>query len=154
MRGEVDDGVSDAWKGEESTALPTISHLHFLVLATLADGKRSGRFMRQLLSQKKVERTGAAFYQMMAKLEKDDLVQGWYVERIVGDYPVKERHYQLTDKGITAWRQAFDFYAGHSEQRRVISTANHDHPRDSEDVSGGSFLAVEHSEPMESVTGG
>ena len=90
--------------------LPPLTSLQFLVLGTLLDAERSGRVVRDLLAAHGVRRTPAAFYQMMARLEKAWLIAGWYEQVIVGDQAVTERRYRLTDSGARLWRQTRDFY--------------------------------------------
>jgi DNA-binding PadR family transcriptional regulator len=90
--------------------LPPLTSLQFLVLGTLLDVERPGRVVRELLAAHGVRRTPAAFYQMMARLEKASLVAGWYEQVVVGDQAVTERRYRLTDSGTRLWRQTRDFY--------------------------------------------
>src|SRR5215207_556867 len=90
--------------------LPTLSHLQFLALgAVLSDGQ-PGRAIRDAVAEYGVRSTAAAFYQMMARLERDGLVQGWYEPIVVGDQTVRERRYRITAGGSRAWRQTRAFY--------------------------------------------
>jgi len=93
-----------------SPRLPSISHLQFLALGVLLGGERAGRAIREQVARFGVRRTGPAFYQMMARLERDGLVEGWYQQIKVGDQAVKERHYRATAAGSRAWRETRSFY--------------------------------------------
>jgi DNA-binding PadR family transcriptional regulator len=90
--------------------LPSISHLQFLALGVLVGGERSGREIRAQVARFGVRRTGPAFYQMMARLERDGLVEGWYHQVKVGDQAVTERRYRATAAGERAWRETGSFY--------------------------------------------
>jgi DNA-binding PadR family transcriptional regulator len=91
-------------------ALPTLTHLQFLVLGVLQAGDRPGRVLRQALAAYGVRRSGPAFYQLMARLERDELVEGWYEQVSVGDQAVTERRYRLTPEGARRWARARAFY--------------------------------------------
>jgi len=91
--------------------LPRITHLQFLVLGVLRDGEQPGRLVRETLAAYGVRRTAPAFYQLMARLERDGLVDGWYEQITVGDQAVTERRYRLRPAGGKLWTEARDFYA-------------------------------------------
>ena len=90
--------------------LPPLSHLQFLALGVLLTGDEPGRVIRDVVAAYGAQRTGAAFYQLMARLERDGLVEGWYEPIVVGDQAVRERRYRLTPAGARAWRQTRSFY--------------------------------------------
>lgn len=90
--------------------LPSLTHLQFLVLGTLRGGERPGRLVRRTLADYGVRRTSAAFYQMMARLERAGLVEGWYAQVTVGDQAVTERRYGITPAGTRAWARTRRFY--------------------------------------------
>jgi hypothetical protein len=46
----------------------------------------------------------------MARLERDDLVEGWYEHVTVGDQSVTERRYRITPEGDSLWARAKTFY--------------------------------------------
>jgi DNA-binding PadR family transcriptional regulator len=94
-----------------STRLPRLTHLQFLVLGLLQKGERPGRAVRQALAAHGVRRTAAAFYQLMSRLERDGLIEGWYEQVVVGDQAVTERRYRLRPHGSRLWTEARDFYA-------------------------------------------
>ena len=91
-------------------ALPGLTHLQFLVLGVLRHDPRPGRVLRGALASFGVRRTGPAFYQLMARMEKERLVDGWYEQIAVGDQAVTERHYRLTAEGTRRWKEACAFY--------------------------------------------
>ena len=79
--------------------LPDLTHLQFLILGVLRGDQQPGRVLRDALAGYGIRRTGPAFYQLMARLEKDGLVDGWYEQVTVGDQAVTERRYRLTADG-------------------------------------------------------
>ena len=91
--------------------IPDITHLQFLVLGVLRGGERPGRAVRRALARHGVRRTGPAFYQMMARLEDAELVEGSYDQRIVEAQIIKERRYALTSRGEAAWTATRAFYS-------------------------------------------
>jgi DNA-binding PadR family transcriptional regulator len=91
--------------------IPEITHLQFLVLGMLREGERPGRTLRRALARHGVERTGPAFYQMMARLEDAGLVTGAYDQKIVDAQIIKERRYALTAEGEAAWSATRAFYS-------------------------------------------
>jgi hypothetical protein len=93
-----------------SRQLPPLSHLQFLALGVLLAGDEPGRVVREVVASYGVRRTGAAFYQLMARLERDGLIEGWYEPVFVGDQAVRERRYRITAPGSRAWRQTRSFY--------------------------------------------
>ena len=90
--------------------IPTITHLQFLVLGLLRDGERPGRVIREALAAHGVRRSAPAFYQLMARLERDRLIDGWYEQVSAGDQAVTERRYRLRPGGAKLWAEARDFY--------------------------------------------
>ena|SRR5579862_3961134 len=93
-----------------AAALPPLTSLQFLILGTLLESERSGRVIRERLALYRVRRTPAAFYQLMARLERAGLTEGWYEQVVVGDQAVTERRYRLTETGARLWRETRDFY--------------------------------------------
>ena len=91
--------------------IPDITHLQFLVLGLLRRGERPGRLLRRALAKHGVERTGPAFYQMMARLEDAGLVAGEYEQKVVDGQIIKERRYALTARGDAAWTSTRVFYS-------------------------------------------
>ena len=91
-------------------ALPALTHLQFLVLGVLRHDPQPGRALRNALAAYGIRRTGPAFYQLMARMEKDGLVDGRYEQITVGDQAVTERHYKITADGVRRWNDARAFY--------------------------------------------
>ena len=91
-------------------ALPSISHLQFLTLGVLLSSEQPGRVIRAAAAEFGFRRTGAAFYQLMSRLERDELVEGWYDQATVGDQTITERRYRITAAGSRAWRETRAFY--------------------------------------------
>jgi DNA-binding PadR family transcriptional regulator len=90
--------------------VPTVTHLQFLVLSALQSAELPGREIRQIIGRYGVRRTSAAFYQMMARLERARWVEGWYEQIAVGDQAVTERRYRLKPAGARACEEARAFY--------------------------------------------
>ncbi len=91
-------------------ALPALTHLHYLVLGVLRSEEQPGRVLRQALASYGVRRSGPAFYQLMARIERARLVEGWYEQVTVGDQSVTERRYRITREGARLWADAHRFY--------------------------------------------
>jgi DNA-binding PadR family transcriptional regulator len=90
--------------------LPPVTHLQFLVLACLAEGEQPGRGIREAISAYGIRRSAPAFYQMMARLERARLVEGWYEQITVGDQAVTERRYRIRPAGHKLWQETLNFY--------------------------------------------
>ena len=105
--------------------LPPITHLQFLVLGCLLDGEQAGRSIREVIAGYGVRRSGPAFYQMMARLERAKLVDGWYEQVTVGDQAVTERRYRIRQAGHKLWSETQAFYqqAGLAQAPRRWSDA-------------------------------
>lgn len=91
--------------------VPELSHLQYLALGVLSGGEQAGRELRDAVRAFGVRRTRAAFYQFMARLERDGYVAGWYDQVQVGDQRVTERRYRITAAGRKAWAATHAFYA-------------------------------------------
>lgn len=91
-------------------ALPSLTHLQFLVLGVLRADEQPGRVIRKVLASHGVRRSSPAFYQLMARLERAGLVDGWYEQVTVGDQAVTERRYRITAEGARLWARAKSFY--------------------------------------------
>jgi DNA-binding PadR family transcriptional regulator len=90
--------------------LPAITHLQFLVLGLLLGREQPGREIREVIAGYGVRRSAPAFYQMMARLERDGLVEGWYEQITAGDQAVTERRYRIKPAGARLWAQTRAFY--------------------------------------------
>jgi DNA-binding PadR family transcriptional regulator len=93
-----------------SKKLPAITPMQFLVLGLLREDEQPGRVLREALEAHGVKRSAPAFYQLMARLERDRLVDGWYEQVTVRDQAVTERRYRLRPAGAKLWTEARDFY--------------------------------------------
>ena len=93
------------------TSIPQLTALQFLVLGELRRSDQAGRALRQTLAAHGVRRSAPAFYQLMARLERDRLVDGWYEQVPAGDQVVTERRYRLRPAGARLWTEARDFYS-------------------------------------------
>jgi DNA-binding PadR family transcriptional regulator len=91
-------------------SLPELTHLQFLILATLLDGEMSGRDLRGRLAEEGVVKNGPAFYQLMARLEEAKWVEGWYDQRVTEGQVARERRYKVTAAGAAARERAWEFY--------------------------------------------
>ena len=90
--------------------LPTLTHLQFLVLGILLGNEQPGRVVRASLAAYGVRRSAAAFYQMMARLERERFVEGQYGPVVIGDQAVTERRYRITAVGAKRWADSRAFY--------------------------------------------
>lgn len=101
--------------------LPSLTHLQFLVLSALASGEQPGRAVRETLATYGISRTAPAFYQMMARLERDGLVEGWYGQVETAVQAHTERRYRATAEGMKAWHTSCAFYvkAGAAHKTRL-----------------------------------
>lgn len=98
-----------------------LTKIQFIVLASLlAAGNLSGRELRQELSAEGENRSLAAFYQLMARLENAGFVVGDYREKVIGKQRVRERFYKLSPDGIAAVRYVARFYARHIGQLQPL----------------------------------
>ncbi|HEV8147088.1 MAG TPA: hypothetical protein VGP79_11935 [Bryobacteraceae bacterium] len=90
--------------------LPALTHLQFLVLGVLRANEQPGRVIREAIATYGVRRSGPAFYQMMARLERDGLVEGWYEQITLSGQAVKERRYRIKPAGARLWSATQSFY--------------------------------------------
>jgi DNA-binding PadR family transcriptional regulator len=97
--------------------IPEITHLQFLLLDALQGGERTGRALRELLSEQRHRTSGPAFYQLMARMEDARLVRGRYDQKLVEGQLIKERVYTITAAGLAAVEAVRAFYAALAERR-------------------------------------
>src|SRR3982751_6090804 len=93
-----------------TTRIPRLTHLQFLVLGLLRGGERPGRAIREAIAAHGVKRSAPAFYQLMARLERDRLVDGWHEQVTARDPAGTERRSRLRPAGARRWAEARDFY--------------------------------------------
>ena len=98
-----------------------LPHLQFAVLCVLAGESISGREVRSRLASLDLEKSGPAFYRLMARLEEAKLVSGWYEQEVIDRQIVRERFYQATAAGRRARNQT----ARH--HRRIIAQFDGSH---------------------------
>ena len=92
--------------------LPELTGLQFLVIETIGAKKLRGAELRELLRKgHHVNKTGPAFYQLMARLEEAELVEGWYEQEVIEGQIIKQRHYRVTGLGERTRQDTLRFYA-------------------------------------------
>ncbi len=91
--------------------IPELTHLQFLVLTILLGSTRTGSCVREQLAEHGIEKSLAAFYQLMARLEEGGMVTGWYEKKVIDGQTIKERHYEITAPGVRSLGRTRDFYA-------------------------------------------
>src|SRR6266480_570479 len=91
--------------------LPTLTHLQFAVLDEIGAAKMSGRELRaRLKKNRRINKSGPAFYQLMSRLEEAKYVEGWYDQKIIEGQLIKQRHYRMLGDGIRALNDTRKFY--------------------------------------------
>ncbi len=90
--------------------IPETTALQFLIMGILMDSELTGQGIRDVLAKQGVQRSGPAFYQLMARLEDSNFVKGWYTQVVIDGQIIKERRYKLTGPGVKAWQRTRDFY--------------------------------------------
>jgi hypothetical protein len=106
-----------------SDNLPPLSHLQFAVLQVVGASQMSGRDLRAGLRELGINKSGPAFYQLMARLEESKQVEGWYIQEIVDGQIIKERQYKITGSGVSALNRTKSFYKGKTQTLRWAPTA-------------------------------
>jgi DNA-binding PadR family transcriptional regulator len=91
--------------------IPQITLLQWLVLEIIGGCERSGKYVREILSERGHRKSLPAFYQMMARLEDAGLVSAQSARVDVDGYGVTERRYKLTGKGMKDLGTARDLFA-------------------------------------------
>ena len=94
-------------------SLPDLTALQFLILQHLLHEPMSGRALREELAGDGEKKTGPAFYQLMARMEDAGYVKGWYEQKIVEGQIIRERRYEITPTGVSAWETTRAFYLAH-----------------------------------------
>ena len=87
-----------------------LTQLQFLIIHCLGTETVSGEELRRRLKSEGVLKTGAAFYQMMGRIEDSGLVEGNYEKVVVGRRKLRERRYLVTGEGARAYRRTSLFY--------------------------------------------
>jgi DNA-binding PadR family transcriptional regulator len=104
--------------------VPDISNLQYLALGVLTGGEQPGRAIRDTVRDFGVRRSRAAFYQFMARLERDGLVEGWYEQVRAGGQIVTERRYRITASGRRAWAEMQAFHQAVDGIARAPGSSN------------------------------
>src|SRR4051812_32108854 len=97
--------------------IPDLTHLQFLVLSIIGAVARPGKHVRDKLAEEGERKSLPAFYQMMSRLEDAGFVKGESRRTEVEGFPVTERWYKVTGKGLKAMETTRDFYAEHAADR-------------------------------------
>lgn len=100
--------------------LPELSHLQMIVIEALGARRLSGRELRQGMEHLGVKKSAPAFYQLMARLEEGNYIEGEYEQKVVHGTAIKERFYRLTGAGAQGYQDTLRFYS----ERSVIGTAH------------------------------
>ena len=103
--------------------LPRLTHLQYLVVSELARESSAGRALRGRLREAGVRQSGPAFYQLMAGLEDNGFVSGWYEQQIVDGQIIRERHYKVLAAGLRALDESRRFYAVRGSSRPGLANA-------------------------------
>ena len=102
--------------------MPKLSHLQFAVLEVLGAGEKSGKDLRSSLCEFGIKKSGPAFYQLMARLEEAQFVQGWYHQRIIDGQMIKERRYRILGAGVRNLRDVREFYNSNGLAEQMAAT--------------------------------
>jgi len=97
-------------------SLPTLSHLQGIVLDSLGARELTGRELRAALKLQKVRKSGPAFYQLMARLEDSNFIEGRYEEKIIEGQRIRERRYKMLSEGQKALSELHSFYSQRANQ--------------------------------------
>ena len=90
--------------------MKSLSDVKFLVLTELMQGVRSGREIREELEKQSAKKSLAAFYQIMARMEDEGMIRGWYETKRIDDQTVKSRHYEILGSGRVAWEKQMELF--------------------------------------------
>ena len=97
---------------KKANELPELTGLQFLIIETIGAKRMRGAELRERLRREhKVNKTGPAFYQLMARLEEAKLVEGWYEQEVIDGQIIKQRCYRVTGLGERARRATIEFYS-------------------------------------------
>jgi len=101
---------------KKQNELPELTRLQFLIIETIGAKRMLGAQLRERLKEHNVHRTGPAFYQLMARLEEAELVEGWYKQEVIDGQIIKQRCYRVTGLGERARHATLEFYSQFSEK--------------------------------------
>ena len=90
-------------------ASDTITPLQYMVLGVISGAKsKPGAEIREKLRENGYWQSGPAFYQLMKRLEENDLVEGWYEEDMLDGERIRKRCYRLNGDAARAAIRAFE----------------------------------------------
>lgn len=99
--------------------LPDITHLQAFIIQLIAKDEHSGRYLRSRLAEAGEPKSPAAFYQIMARMEKAGLVAGHYMTSVVKGQTIKERRYHATITGMQKFLESAAFYSRARKKSRI-----------------------------------
>lgn len=92
--------------------LPQMTPLQALVVSVLFDGELSSRRIQDELDFNGVKMKMPLVYRMLARLEVAEYVCGGYRRyQTIDGRLIRERHYQVSRKGLKMWQNTIAFYA-------------------------------------------
>ncbi|KAA3609401.1 MAG: hypothetical protein DWQ01_08700 [Planctomycetota bacterium] len=89
--------------------IPDITTKQFMVLGCLRGSEMTGKELRAELAKEGLKQSMPGFYQMMARLEKDKLVKGWYDTHETNGRKRRVRKYQILGSGVQVFNQVLRF---------------------------------------------
>lgn len=96
--------------------VPDLPHLQFAVISCLGASRLSGRELRAKLKAAGIRKSGAGFYQLMARMEDAELIGGELEEGERHGERMKKRYYKVTGKGRKLRAAAMEFYSEKGQQ--------------------------------------
>jgi DNA-binding PadR family transcriptional regulator len=90
--------------------IPQLSHLQFAILKSIDNEVTIGAIIRKRLQKRGINQEGPSFYQAMSRLEKAGLLKGRTTQKIIKKQIIRERCYELTQKGRDAVQLSIKFY--------------------------------------------
>lgn len=101
-------------------AVPELNHLQLFVIKSVEIDAHSGMFIRALLSELGEEKSLAAFYQFMSRLEEQGMLEGWYETESIDGQTIKSRHYSATLEGKAQLKKVRMFYRPVVRTKRTV----------------------------------
>ena len=107
--------------------VPTASQLQCAFLAVLYLGPCTGREMRARLARRRVGGSAVAFFRVIQRLKKSELISAEKIDREPDEYPGKQCRYKLTRAGrreVVAIRAFYGDVAGLPEAAEDVTTSS------------------------------
>jgi DNA-binding MarR family transcriptional regulator len=101
--------------------LPSITHLHFVILDTLYRGRLNGEQIRSKLRLQTITMSLSTYYEHMKRMESRGFVRGWYSAELRGERAVRVQLYEITVAGRRAVETTYDFYADRALELELVS---------------------------------